>query len=221
VNFSSGDQILVGENLAAFVFQLIRSQRAHRAFLPDPIPISHIELILTAATHAPSAENSQPWEFVVVSSSAKRAEIGALMLRAWEGGGRDASRDVLDPKLFNEVDHGLTGGVASAPVLIVCCADLRRTRSETVQSSMFPAIQNLLLTASAFGYGSALTTIATVFTSELRALLKLPREILPIAVIPIGVPAKALGPSKREPLSEHVHFEIWGNQDPSPSGPLN
>ncbi len=194
---------------AEAVLGILNSQRAHRDFLPDPIPEADIEKILTAATHAPSAENSQPWEFIVVTDDKLRAALGELMQRAWDGGGRDASRGVLSAGVFADVDRGLTGGIASAPVMILCCADLNRTRKETIGSSLFPAVQNLLVAATALGYGSALTTIATVFTQELRNLLGFPESVVPVALVPLGRPARKLGPPRRDPAGERTHQNGW------------
>ncbi len=194
---------------AEAVLGILNSQRAHRDFLPDAIPKADIEKILTAATHAPSAENSQPWEFIVVTDDKLRAALGDLMQRAWDGGGRDASRGVLSAGVFADVDRGLTGGIASAPVMILCCADLNRTRKETIGSSLFPAVQNLLVAATALGYGSALTTIATVFTHELRNLLGFPESVVPVALVPLGRPARKLGPPRRDPAGERTHQNGW------------
>ncbi|MEY2462716.1 MAG: hypothetical protein QOH64_854, partial [Acidimicrobiaceae bacterium] len=59
-------------------FDVVLRQRACRSFAPDPVGDDDIERILTAATHAPSAENMQPWVFVVVRDEATRASIGEL-----------------------------------------------------------------------------------------------------------------------------------------------
>lgn len=191
------------------VLRVLTSQRAHRDFLQIPVPEADIEKILIAASHAPSAENSQPWEFIVVTDDKLRAALGDLMRRAWDGGGRDASRDVLTTDVFADVDRGLMGGIASAPVMILCCADLNRTRKETIGSSLFPAVQNLLVAATALGYGSALTTIATVFTHELRNLLGFPESVVPVALVPLGHPARTLGPPRRVPVGERTHHNGW------------
>ena len=66
-------------------FEVVHSQRAARSFLPDDVDDATVERILTAATHAPSAENSQPFVFVVVRDAGLRAAIGALTARLWEG----------------------------------------------------------------------------------------------------------------------------------------
>jgi nitroreductase len=113
----------------------------------------------------------------------------------------------------------MTGGFASAPVLIVVCADLERGLEQTVGPSIFPAAQNLLLAATALGLGSALTTIATAFTSELSALLELPDHVRAVAVVPLGHPARALGPPKRGPFEERTHRETFGTpwEQPEPA----
>jgi nitroreductase len=189
---------------------VVTRQRACRSFSTDAVDDDAIERLLTAATFAPSAENKQPWEFVVVRDDATRAAIGDLSRRAWEAGGRAFSEGRLPPEMLADVDRGATGGVASAPVNIVVCADVQRGLEATIPSSIFPAVQNLLLTATALGLGSALTTITTSFRSEMQALLGLPEHVWPIALVPIGHPARALGPPRRAPFNEHTHRERYG-----------
>lgn len=180
-------------------FDLARRQRAHRAFRDDAVSDATIDRLLVAATHAPSAENSQPWEFVVVRDPATRAALGAVMAEIWQSV-RAYSESRLDPGLFEEVDAGIAGGgIAGAPVLIVVCVDTDRVHPGAVGSSAYPAVQNLLLGATALGLGSALTTIATQHAARLRGLLGLSDRLDPVAVVPIGRPAQELGPSRRDP----------------------
>jgi len=189
---------------------VMRSQRACRAFRDEPVSDDLLATVLEAATCAPSAENRQPWEFVVVRDPLRRAEIGALILRAWEGGGREFAAARLEPGLLEDVDAGARGGVASAPVHVVVAADLERGLEQTIGSSIFPAVQNLLLAATALGLGSVLTTIATAFAAELAALVALPPHVRPVAVVPIGWPARSLGPGRRAPFAEHTAREQYG-----------
>jgi nitroreductase len=191
-------------------FAIVQRQRACRTFSDDPIDDDLVARVLEAATFAPSAENRQPWEFVVVRDAQTRAQLGDLTRRAWEAGGRDFAATRLDAKLMSDVDAGATGGVAAAPVMIVVCADTERGLVQTVPSSIFPATQNLLLAATALGLGSALTTITTTFAAEMRELLGLPEPLVPVAVVPIGRPARALGPPRREPFAAHTHRERYG-----------
>ncbi|MGZ4691277.1 MAG: nitroreductase family protein [Acidimicrobiia bacterium] len=191
-------------------FAVARAQRACRAFSDEPVSDSLIGRVLEAATYAPSAENRQPWEFVVVRDPVLRGRIGELTQRAWEQHGREHSEGRLSPELFADVDRGATGSISAAPVLVVVGADTDRCLPATVPSSIFPALQNLLLAAGAVGLGSALTTIATAFADELRDVVGLPESVVPVAVVPLGVPAKALGPSRREPFAAHTHRDRYG-----------
>lgn len=191
------------------LFAVVSRQRACRAFSTDAVDDDTIARILTAATFAPSAENKQPWEFVVVRADATRAAIGDLSRRAWEARGRAFSETRLTPKMLAEVDQGATGGVAHAPVNIVVCADVQRGLEATIPSSIFPAVQNLLLAATAVGLGSALTTITTGFRAEMQAILGLSDHVWPIALVPIGYPAKPLAPPRRAPFTDRTHRERY------------
>jgi nitroreductase len=195
-------------------FNVVLTQRAARSFLPDDVDDALIGQILTAATHAPSAENSQPFVFIVVRDPEIRAIIGALTARIWQGGARALEADRLSPSFLRDVDVGAMGGIANAPVLIVVCGDTRLTYPQAMDASVFPAVQNLLLAAHALGLGSTLTTMPVLGGSELTEPLGLPHEVVPVAVVPIGHLAKPLGPPRRLPLSERAHLDRYGTPYP-------
>jgi nitroreductase len=93
---------------------------------------------------------------------------------------------------------------------VVVCVDLERGMRVTVGSSIFPCVQNMLLAATALGLGSALTTLGTQAGDDLRTLLALPEHVEPTAVIPLGVPARPLGPPRREPAAARTHRDRYG-----------
>lgn len=200
----------MSEGRDADLFAVVHRQRACRMFSDEPVPDALIAEVLDAATYAPSAENRQPWEFVVVRDPRARDGLGNVMRRAWAGGGRAFAEARIPAAMLEEVDRGMTGGVAGAPVLLVVAADTQRGLPETVASSIFPAVQNLLLAATALGLGSALTTLAAVFADEVRDLTHLPRHVEPVALVPLGYPARPLGPPRREPFADHTHREQYG-----------
>jgi nitroreductase len=195
----------------ADLFDVVGRQRACRQFRPDPVEDELVERCLEAATFAPSAENRQPWVFVVVRDPALRALIGELTRRAWQSGGRQHSEARLGSGLLADVDRGAEGGVAAAPILIVVGGDTRLGLEMTLPASIFPAIQNLLLAATALGLGSALTTLPVAFGRELRTALRLPHPVQPVAVVPLGWPARPLGPPRRQPVSEKAHRDGYGS----------
>jgi nitroreductase len=195
-------------------FEVVDTQRAARSFLPDDVDDQTIARILTAATHAPSAENSQPFVFMVVRDPATRAAIGELTARIWQGGARALEEDRLSPALLADVHRGAMGGIAAAPVLVVVCGDTRLTSPQAIDSSVFPAVQNLLLAAHALGLGSTLTTLPVLAGDDLAAPLGLPPEVVPVAVVPLGHLPKPLGPPRRRPLSEKAHRDRYGTPFP-------
>jgi nitroreductase len=195
-------------------FEVVHTQRAARSFRPDDVDDETVTRVLTAATHAPSAENSQPYVFIVVRDPAIRATIGELTARVWHGGARAVEERRLSPTFLREVDMGATGGIAGAPVLIVVCGDTRLTYQQSMDASVFPAVQNLLLAAHALGLGAALTTMPVLAGDELSARLGLPPEVVPLAVVPLGHLPAPLGPPRRRPLSEKAHLNRYGTPFP-------
>jgi len=195
-------------------FEVVLTQRAARTFTADDIDDATVTRILTAATHAPSAENSQPFVFIVVRDPEVRAAIGAVTARIWEGGAKALEATRLSPAFLDSVDRGAMGGISAAPVLIVICGDTRLTYAQAMDASVFPAVQNLLLAAHASGLGSTLTTLPVLGGDELSALLGLPAEVVPVAVVPLGHLPQPLGPPRRQPLVEKAHLNRYGTPYP-------
>jgi nitroreductase len=191
-------------------FEVVLAQRACRQFDGRPVDDDLVTRCLTAATHAPSAENLQPWVFVVVVDDQQRAAVADLTRQVWRHSGRARSEDRLTPGLFDEVDRGAETGMAGAPVQVVVCGDSSVAHRSTLASSVYPATQNLLLAANALGMGSAMTTLATLDGKSLGAILGLPDHVHPMAVVPLGWPARPLGPPRRLPLDQRVHRDRFG-----------
>jgi nitroreductase len=175
--------------------------------------------MLRAATHAPSAENSQPWVFVVVRDPGTRRAIVELTRSVWDGGGRQHAETTLTPAFLSSVDTFIRDGYGGAPVLVVVAGDGRSGASKALlASSIFPATQNLLLAAAALGYGSSMTTLVAHAAEPLAQLVALPPDVHPFAVVPIGRAATPLGPPRRRPVEEVAHLDTFGVPFPAVSG---
>lgn len=81
------------------VSEVIKRRRSIRRFKPDPVPDEKIKILLESARLAPSGTNTQPWRFIVVKN--------------------DNTKKRLQKASHNQ-RH-----IKSAPVIIVCCADLK------------------------------------------------------------------------------------------------
>ena len=178
-------------------FELAHGQRAHRFLRPDPIPEELVDRILDVATKAPSAQNMQPWEFVVIQDAAVRSALADHAKEVWENFAREYSRPEVDTYQWSDTDKWAMGAFAQAPVIIVVCGDTNTMPAELLGSSIFPAVQNMLLAAMDLGLGSLLSTLPIFAPGGASAILDLPEHILPLAAIPIGWPERQLGPPKR------------------------
>jgi nitroreductase len=198
-------------------FPLARGQRAHRYLRDDPVPETLVEQLLDIATRAPSAQNMQPWAFVVVQDPEVRTAITDHAHALWEGFAREYSRPEVDTYQWSDTDAWATGAFAQAPVIIVVCGDTRAMEEERLGSSIFPAVQNILLGALDLGLGSLLSTLPIVAADDARAILGLPEYLVPLAAIPIGWPARTLGPPTRIPWVEKTWRDRYGTPWGAPS----
>jgi nitroreductase len=194
--------------------EVMRAQRACRRFDPDgKVLDSDIEQMLQSAVHAPSAENTQPWSFVVVRGADSRRLLADWWTETWNAGGGDFIKQSLDDQaLVDDLEYGFNrGGFAAAPVVIVVCADTDRVLEIYAPSSIYPAVQNLLLAAADLGYGSCLTTGLTTFgVDRVRERLALPDTLLPMAAVYLGPSAKRLSPPRRRPALDVTYREKFG-----------
>lgn len=203
--------------MGAGFFDTALAQRACRSFTEEVVPDADLGRMLEAAVHAPSAQNSQPWVFVVVRDPGVRSALSDLTRRLWGQGARDAASREVAPGLLRDVDRSVERGFGGAPVLVVVGADTARVPLRIAGSSVFPAVQNLLLAANALGYGSALTTLTVQLADDTRQVLGLPDSVTPLAVVPIGKPAGPLTPPRREPVTSKTHRDLYGRPwDPKP-----
>ena len=205
------------------ILEAIYTTRAMRRVKPDPIPDDVLRAILDAAIRAPSGGNQQPWSFLVVRDQALRKGLQEIykplidslfapggpyagMLEVEDEEAREQNRRVRNSALYLG-DH-----LHEAPVIVIACirAGGQRT-SITTGSSIYPAVQNLMLAARAYGVGSALTTIHRGRQDEVRELLGIPAEVETAALIPLGYPRGRWGVAKRRPLEEVVFADRWGN----------
>lgn len=197
-------------DLSTDLFEVVHRQRACRDFRRAPVDDGAVEAVLRAATFAPSAENRQPWVFVVVRDAEVRRAISDLAREVWENGGRSHSEGRLDPGLLAEVDASATGRLGAAPVQVVVGGDTELTSDASLAASVFPAVQTMLLAATALGLGSALTTLPVMAGGKLAELVGLPDHVRALAVVPLGWPGRRLGPPRRLPLAARAHRERFG-----------
>lgn len=201
--------------------QVIETTGTCRFYRPDPIPTDVLARVIDGARFAPTGGNRQGVRFIVVRDPAKRRQLKDWYLPIWE---RYVSRAASQPgaprpKLLENADH-FARHLDQVPVLVVVCAqlaDILATDRDLDRlsivggASVYPSVQNLLLSARAEGLGTALTTLLCAAEPQVKGLLGIPDGVATAALIALGYPAKGF-PKRlaRRPLSEISFAEAWG-----------
>jgi nitroreductase len=214
------------------VFDAINGLRATRVYEDRAIPPDVLAQILTAATRACSAGNTQPWEFVVVVDSRVKAELKKLLSTAWVT--VDARRAQSPDQLVDSSGRPVTGHAAienidrvAAIVFVFWNPDRGiRMKGEYEENpdgtlraltdfpggrgaSLFQACQNMMLAAHALGVSSLFTTFFGLCQQEVKELLHVPPRMFLESAVFLGYGAEQLGNPKRKPLEEVVHVDGW------------
>jgi len=169
--------------------EAIFQRQSIRAFKDREIPEEKLIKILQDANQAPSAGNLQARDFIIVREEKTKAQLAQAALGQ--------------------------SFLAQAPVVIAVCANPLRSaqkygaRGANLYSLIDAAlaIENLMLSCIEEGIGSCY--IGAFHEKRVCELLKLPKNILPIALIPIGYPAESPQRTERMPLDQIVHRERW------------
>ena len=208
------------------LFDIIGTTRSMRRLKPDPVPPELIQKILAAGVAAPSGGNMQRWRFIVVTDPEVKRTVGAYYKRAWDEivaprYGAGAPAPGTTPERFRrmlDAAQYLADHIHEAPVWIVPCMG-GGAPTRTSGSSIYPAVQNMLLAARALGLGATLTTLYLSFEKEVEAALGLPPEMHSYALLPMGYPMGRFGPVRRVPLTEVVYQDRWGQPYRDPGSP--
>lgn len=212
------------ENLLA----VIKQRHSVRQYKPDPVPIEDVMKVLEAARWAPSGNNSQPWEFVVVRDKDKLRQVTEIFI---EQSQRLREKSVNFPT--SRKDY-----LWKVSTLIIVCADPRfklaypRSQASEQLARMYQesserihiqaiaaAISNLLLAASSLGLGTVWLSGAgeSITEQQLKQVLNIPQELQTMCCIPLGYPSSER-PTTRcpRPLETMVHFDRfdaskWGS----------
>ena len=144
-----------------------------------------IRTILQAANMAPSAMNHKPWEFLVVSGGKlqeMKASFGRVLDRIQETRGED-----LPPEIIR---YGQTYGNAPMAIVILCKrSDLPNFQRAYLESAS-AAMENLVLAATALGFGTCWMTGPLEDEPALREILGIKENLTFVAITPIGYPAE-------------------------------
>jgi nitroreductase len=162
----------------------IFERRSCRSFRSDPIPKEHIDLFIEVLRWAPSAGNRQPWRFHIVTKKKKKQELAEAAF----------GQNFITPA-------PIVFGVVAVPEESAARYGERGERLYCIQDTA-AAVENLLLAATALGYGSC--WIGAFDDDAVSRTLGLPPGHIPVALVPLGRPARFGQRTGRRPASETV-----------------
>jgi len=165
--------------------EAIYGRRSIRRYSSQAIEERIIETLLRAAMQAPSARNTQPWHFIVVT---ERKTLDAI------------------PEI-----HPYAAMLREAPAAVLVCGDTGLEQSIGYLSlNCAAATQNLLLAAHALGLGAVWLGIypREQRVEGMRKLLGIPAHVIPMALISLGYPQEDKKPVDRY-LPQRVQRERW------------
>lgn len=164
------------------ILDLIKSRRSIRKYKTDPIPEEIITKILEAGRWAPSADNSQPWSFIVLRSPEIRKRLVEILV--W---GRF---------------------LQEAPLGIAVCID--PASSSHLIADGAAATENILLEAHSLRIGTCWVGVyGSEFEKDAKAALGVPEDQRLLCVIAIGYPAESRQ-SSRKMLNKIVFLNQYG-----------
>ena len=185
------------------VLEAIKSRRSIRRYKTTPVDDKTIELVLEAARWAPSWANTQCWRFIVVQDNNIKAELASSLIKVES-----------DDKL---VDNPSIKAIGSAPVVIVACAELRKSGYEFGEPAtdkgdwyMFDvalAMQNLMLAAYSLGLGTV--HVGNFDAKQVVGILGLPPDFCVVEMTPLGYPDQEPRVRPRKELSEIVFYDKY------------
>lgn len=164
------------------IIDIILSRRSIRQFTPEAVDDETLKLLLKAAMSAPTACNSQPWEFIVVTQ-----------------------KEVLD-----QIRTKLLFARYNAPTAIVVCSNVgiannSAARDHWVQDCS-AATENILIAAAGMGLGAVWIGVYP-YPSKIRPLsetLGIPENVIPLSMIYIGYPAEV-----KEPRTQYDEHKVY------------
>lgn len=170
------------------VLNAIQTRASIRKFTGEKISNEQINTLLRCAMSAPSAMNKQPWAFVVVTDEALLRKMGGAFPFCRCGNG--------------------------AACAFVMCGDMTKTIEGEGQgfwiNDVSAATENLLLAAHAMGLGAVWTGVypSRERTAQVQELLGLPEYIIPMCIVPVGIPAEQPA-VKQKFKEENIHYNRW------------
>ncbi len=213
------------------VIEAIYSRQSVRAFRSEPVPVDVLESIIQAALQAPSWENTQPWEFAIITGEALKELKEAvsamrmagekprldLPLPRFQGPylqrAKENSQRLLEEMRISRSDLDGLGNwrrrmsqFFDAPHAVILHQDSSLSQWSLLDAGL--ALQNLMLAACQYGVATCALAAGVSYPDLIRSLLGIPESRRIVLAAALGYPdlssPAARFRASREPMDRMV-----------------
>ena len=179
----AADEALMNDTL-----KTIFSRKSIRSYKDEPVSREKLEMLIKAGMAAPTAVDKRPWEYIVIT----------------------------DRKVLNQLADALPYAkmVSTAAAAIIVGGDVRKQwgglESDYWIMDCSAATENILLAAESMGLGAVWTAIypEDARIRAVRQILGIPPHIVPLNLVPVGVPAGREKPKDKYNPAQ-IHWNRW------------
>jgi len=164
--------------------ELAKKRYSVRDYKPTPVEYGKLDKILEAARIAPTADNRQPFQIIIISTQGREEELLRIYNKTW---------------------------FVEAPLIICVCSIpseswIRGDGKNYCDVDATIAMDHLILAATELGLGTCWIGAFNMIAA--CEILKLSDDIVPIAFTPLGYPNDQPGDIIRKPIEELVRYDI-------------
>lgn len=190
------------------LYEAIEKRRTVRVF-KEKASEEQLRRIILAGTKAPSAVNSQPWEFIIIEENEiieKLAELKCELTRR-----NPPEWLAKDPAALDKIAGSQKDSFLKASIVAVC-------HKVEWERSVWMCIENMSLAAVSEGLGSGIVLYWEQAQKQAGKILGLPADYELTAVLKIGVPGEAGYERDKNPFAPRrtefswLHRDCFGNR---------
>lgn len=192
------------EKLTALIHQ--RRSVFPQDYTGEKVEDAIVRQIIDNARWAPTHKLTEPWRFVVftgdgINAFAKFQSDIYKSVTEKEGTFKAGSYEKLRSKPL----------LSSHIIAVIMKRDERKAVPEIEEAgAVFCAIQNMYLTATAYGIGCYLSTGGVTYFEEAKAFFGLEPDDRVIGFFHLGIPKRTYPVTRRKPLDEVCHWVTSG-----------
>lgn len=167
--------------------ELAKKRYSVRAYKSTSVEDDKLQQVLEAARIAPTADNRQPFQLIVIHTKGREADLRRIYNTSW---------------------------FVQAPIVICACGIPSQgwgqpSGKNYCEIDVAIAMDHLILAAADLGLGTC--WVGAFDPQATREVLKLSDDLEPVAFTPLGYPDDQPGQKQRKPINELVCYEHWGD----------